>query len=91
MAPHRDPTLHLWPLPALLLCALAACAEEALHTITSPSAESPNDVNLFSTAQRDQIQRVLQRVGGNKAAAAKLLGMSRRSLYRWLERLDLPQ
>jgi transcriptional regulator with PAS, ATPase and Fis domain len=41
------------------------------------------------TAQRDQIERVLRQVGGNKAAAAKLLGMNRRSLYGWLDRLDL--
>jgi len=44
---------------------------------------------LLSTAQRDQIERVLREAGGNKAKAAKLLGVSRRSLYRWLERLDL--
>ena len=54
-----------------------------------PSEASPTDPNLLSTAQREQIARVLQQVGGNKAAAAKLLGMSRRSLYRWLERLDV--
>ena len=47
------------------------------------------DPNLFSTAQREQIERVLEQVGGNKAAAARLLGMSRRSLYRWLDRLDV--
>jgi two-component system, NtrC family, response regulator HydG len=52
------------------------------------SAEA--DTNLLSTAQREQIERVLRQAGGNKAAAAKMLGMSRRSLYRWLERLDLP-
>jgi DNA-binding NtrC family response regulator len=45
--------------------------------------------NLLSTAQREQIERVLRQAGGNKAAAAKMLGMSRRSLYRWLERLDV--
>ena len=45
----------------------------------------------MSTAQREQIERVLLQVGGNKAAAAKLLGMSRRSLYRWLDRLDVPR
>ena len=50
---------------------------------------APADPNLFSTAQREQIERVLQQVGGNKAAAAKLLGMSRRSLYRWLDRLNV--
>ena len=35
-----------------------------------------------------QIKKALQDAGGNKAAAAKRLGVSRRSLYRWLERLD---
>ena len=53
------------------------------------SPEPPADPNLFSTAQREQIARVLQQVDGNKAAAARLLGMSRRSLYRWLDRLDV--
>jgi transcriptional regulator with PAS, ATPase and Fis domain len=39
--------------------------------------------------QREQIRRVLDEAGGNKAEAAKRLGISRRSLYRWLERLAL--
>jgi DNA-binding NtrC family response regulator len=43
--------------------------------------------DLLSTAQGEQIRRVLRQAGGNKAAAARLLGVSRRSLYRWLERL----
>lgn len=49
------------------------------------------DPALMSTAQRDQITRVLRQVNGNKAAAAKQLGISRRSLYRWLDRLGIPQ
>ncbi len=53
-----------------------------------PLAEA-RDANRLSTAQRDQIARVLQQVGGNKTAAAQQLGVSRRSLYRWLERLDI--
>jgi two-component system, NtrC family, response regulator HydG len=51
--------------------------------------QTPDDAALLSTVQRDQITRVLRLVGGNKAAAAKQLGMSRRSLYRWLDRLDI--
>lgn len=45
--------------------------------------------SLMSTAQREQIVRVLRQTRGNKAAAAKQLGMSRRSLYRWIERLGV--
>jgi DNA-binding NtrC family response regulator len=39
--------------------------------------------------ERDHIQRALLRANGNKKAAAKMLGLSRRALYRRLERLDL--
>jgi len=44
--------------------------------------------DLLSTVQRTQIDRILKRVGGNKTQAARLLGISRRSLYRWIDRLD---
>lgn len=45
--------------------------------------------DLLATVERDHIQRALLRAGGNKKAAAKMLGLSRRALYRRLERLDL--
>ena len=51
--------------------------------------ETSADPALLSTAQRDQITKVLRQNRGNKAAAAKQLGMSRRSLYRWIERLGV--
>jgi transcriptional regulator with PAS, ATPase and Fis domain len=44
--------------------------------------------DLLSTVQRSQIDRILKRVGGNKTQAARLLGISRRSLYRWIDRLE---
>src|SRR3970282_1813305 len=39
--------------------------------------------------ERDHIIRTLELVRGNKAGAARLLGMSRRALYRVLERHGL--
>ena len=47
------------------------------------------DKDLLVTVEREHIQRALVRAGGNKKAAAQMLGLSRRALYRRLERLDL--
>jgi transcriptional regulator of acetoin/glycerol metabolism len=58
----------------------------------TPAAAAERDAaesSLLSAALRDRICRVLEDTLGNKAAAAKLLGISRRSLYRWLDRLDI--
>jgi transcriptional regulator of acetoin/glycerol metabolism len=41
--------------------------------------------------ERDHIVRTLQQVKGNKAVAARLLGISRRAFYRQLERHGLHQ
>jgi two-component system, NtrC family, response regulator HydG len=45
--------------------------------------------DLLVTVEREHIQRALVRSNGNKKAAARMLGLSRRALYRRLERLDL--
>jgi len=45
--------------------------------------------DLLVTVEREHIQRALVRSHGNKKAAARMLGLSRRALYRRLERLDL--
>jgi DNA-binding NtrC family response regulator len=54
-----------------------------------PGRDGNSDPQLLTTVERDHIQRALQRAHGNKKAAAKMLGLSRRALYRRLERLDL--
>jgi DNA-binding NtrC family response regulator len=61
--------------------------EPDIHMAMAPSPKAHAD--LLSDVERDHIQRALVRTGGNKKAAAKLLGLSRRALYRRLERLDL--
>lgn len=48
-----------------------------------------SDTQPLSDVEREAIVRALQRAGGNKKAAATMLGVSRRALYRRLERLDL--
>jgi len=47
-----------------------------------------DDVSL-STRERDHIRHVLERSGGNKMAAARMLGLDRRTLYRRLDRYGL--
>jgi two-component system, NtrC family, response regulator HydG len=74
-----------------LASSMSLAAPDAAPAPQESPAQPPMDPSLLSTAQRDQITRVLRLVGGNKAAAAKQLGMSRRSLYRWLDRLDIQQ
>jgi DNA-binding NtrC family response regulator len=54
-------------------------------------APSDHDGESLATVEREHIQRALARSGGNKKAAAKMLGLSRRALYRRLERLDLAE
>ena len=53
------------------------------------AAPRQGDSDLLVNVEREHIQRALARANGNKKAAARMLGLSRRALYRRLERLDL--
>jgi DNA-binding NtrC family response regulator len=55
-----------------------------------PSVAAGGEPQL-DQVEREQIVRMLQRVRGNKAVAARLLGVSRRAFYRQLERYGLHQ
>lgn len=61
--------------------------------VVTPSAAMPLPQtaadDLLVNVEREHIQRALLRAHGNKKAAARMLGLSRRALYRRLERLDL--
>ena len=51
--------------------------------------DAGHDTHSLASVERDHIQRALAKAGGNKKVAAQMLGLSRRALYRRLERLDL--
>lgn len=53
------------------------------------ATEADDDLEPLSDVEREHIMRALQHAANNKKKAATLLGISRRALYRKLERLDL--
>ena len=75
---------------------LAVSMPTALYTPAPMASAEVRDTSeagasgdLLVTVEREHIQRALVRSHGNKKAAARMLGLSRRALYRRLERLDL--
>ncbi len=63
--------------------------QAAIGQPVAPPAQAAGSDDLLATVEREHIQRALVRAHGNKKAAARMLGLSRRALYRRLERLDL--
>jgi DNA-binding NtrC family response regulator len=57
----------------------------------SPPDQSPEtpENGTLAALERDRIAQVLAECAGNKALAARRLGLDRRSLYRRLERYGL--
>ena len=53
------------------------------------AAEDPSDLVTMDELERRYIGRVLEATGGNKSAAAKILGFDRTTLYRKLVRYGL--
>ncbi len=53
------------------------------------ASEDPEELVTMDEVERRYIVRVLEATGGNKKAAAKILGFDRRTLYRKLERWGL--
>ena len=62
-----------------LQTAMSAGSAGASRTMSQRPEPPRRESSRLVTAQRDQIERVLQQVGGNKTAAAHELGISRRS------------
>ena len=67
------------------LSQIAASAAEACGQPHPRGSGSLKAADTLSDLERDHIIDVLARAGGNKAKAARMLGLDRRSLYRRLE------
>jgi two-component system response regulator HydG len=65
---------------------------EAVHARRNYSGEARADDPRWSAVERQHIEAVLRSVDGNRARAARLLGIDRRTLHRKLDRLaiDVP-
>jgi len=67
----------------------AALGGSSRATADVPRATAPARSEAPPPLDRQQVEQVLQRTGGNKSAAAKALGVSRRALYRRLDEFGL--
>jgi two-component system response regulator HydG len=53
------------------------------------AGDDPSELVPLEAVERRYIARVMEVVGGNKTAAARILGIDRKRLYRMLERLEV--
>jgi len=81
MIDTKGPVIMLEALPPHLL----APPTGQVSTSIVPAAPPAPDLSL-EAAERDQIRRALDAAGGRRIAAARLLGLSRRTLYRKLDK-----
>jgi DNA-binding NtrC family response regulator len=84
MVVARGPNITPEDLPPHLLLPRAAAEPAAMAVPTEPG----NDLSL-AAAEREQIRRALEAASGRRIEAARLLGLSRRTLYRKLEKYGL--
>lgn len=55
------------------------------HALATEDERGSLPLRPLSDVQRDYVRYVLRETGGNKRKAAEVLGVTRRTLYRWLE------
>jgi two-component system response regulator HydG len=67
----------------------AAPEAAALAAMPAPLALAPEFDLTIQAAERDQIRKALEAAGGKRMEAARLLGLSRRTLYRKLEKYGI--
>jgi DNA-binding NtrC family response regulator len=53
------------------------------------ASDDPTELVPMEEVERRYVRRVMEAVAGNKTAAARILGMDRKRLYRMLDRLEI--
>jgi DNA-binding NtrC family response regulator len=81
-------TIDVQDLPAAIRMAGPALPVSAEAPAAAAPAATPNSTDL-EDIERQTIERVFQQVGGDKALAGKMLGISRATLYRKLKRYHI--
>ncbi|PSJ41288.1 sigma-54-dependent transcriptional regulator [Zobellella taiwanensis] len=67
---------------------LKAVAESPAPAVPGWPDRTKAQLPPLSELQRDYVRYVLQQTRGNKQRAAEILGVTRRTLYRWLEQAE---
>jgi DNA-binding NtrC family response regulator len=80
-----DRTIRIADLPRDLL----AAAGRSSHRLPEPQNDGSGNGDDLAEIQKAKITEVLGRERGNKSRTAKTLGITRRALYRLLEKYDL--
>ena len=62
---------------------------ERLRSSLSDELQLDETLSSLEEVQRRHVMRVLERVGGNKARAAEILGVGRATIYQLLSRMRL--
>ncbi|MBT8487867.1 MAG: sigma-54 dependent transcriptional regulator [Gemmatimonadetes bacterium] len=75
---------------AVVLCRSSTVTLQDIAFADGPSKVRPeSDGQTLADIERAHVQRVLSHAGGNKAEAARVLGISRPKLYRMVDGYDL--
>ncbi len=65
--------------------------EPAVRAAILATEPREHTTETLADAEMDQIRKVLSVTGGNKSRAARILGIERKTLYRKLEKTDVPE
>lgn len=73
------------PDPAVLVAAPAQPAPAAAQAPAGPAART----TLKLPSRKERVLKALEQAQGNRAVAARILGVGRTTLYRWMERYEI--